>query len=240
MAKNIGLVGGFVGRFGNAVGYTNRGRQLIRVYQPKVYNPNTKRQQLTRNRFKVLNSYARALSTPIGIGFNRVLAGFTRQAFIGNNMDLSRYEHPSDESPRLESLQFSDGPLAPPMSSTPQVSGGNSVSVAISAEDSSIGYDADGTPMYVGVVVVAVNESAIGSSLVSSVVTATEMGSEVSTVPTSVSFSVPGSWSGSSIYVYAFFKQSAVPLNGIPASEWPWRTPFNASPTRFMGTAEII
>lgn len=239
MAKNIGLVGGFVGRFGNAVGYTNRGRQLIRVYQPKVFNPNTKRQQLTRDRFKILNSLARTANTGIGIGFNKVLAGFTRQAFIGRNMNQTFFK-PTEASYNLNQLMLSDGPLPAPYRAQATVSAGNNITVPISGDVAALGYDADGTPMYVGVVVVAINEEAIGVSGDVACITKTAMGSTVSTVPDSVVVNVPGAWSGTTVHVYAFFKQSAVPLNGIPASQWPWRTPFNASPTAYMGTVEII
>ena len=240
MAKNIGLVGGFVGRFGNAVGYTNRGRQLIRVYQPKVYNPNTKRQQLTRDRFKVLNLYAREAGLAIGIGFNRVLPGFTRQSFVGKNMNLSTFTSATSVEINERKLKFADGPLPAPYNATPSAGSGNAVSLQVSGDESALGYDSDGTPMYVGVVLVVVNPDLIGLGAERAVVTGVAMGSSVSTIPTSVSATVPGSWSGTSVNVYAFFKQSAVPLNGIPASEWPWRTPFNASPSNFMGSVEII
>lgn len=239
MAKNIGLVGGFVGRFGNAVGYTNRGRQLIRVYQPKVYNPNTKRQQLTRERFKVLNDFARTASVGIGIGFNKVLAGFTRQAFIGRNMNEDFFLS-GDAGYTIGSVQLSDGPLPSPDRATATIGSGNQISVPISGDVNALGYDADGTPMYVGVVVVAINQNAVGVAGEVAAITATAMGSDVSVLPSSVSVRVPGSWSGSSAHVFAFFKQSAVPLNGIPAAQWPWRTPFNASPTTYMGEVEII
>jgi len=240
MAKNIGLVGGFVGRFGNAVGYTNRGRQLIRVYQPKVYNPNTKRQQLTRDRFKLLNLYAREGATAVGIGFNKVLAGFTRQSFIGKNMNLSTFTSPTSVEINERMLKFSDGPLPAPYAATPTAGSGNAVSLPISGDVNALGYDADGTPMYVGVVIVVVNADVLGMGGEQAIVTGTAMGDSVSTIPSSVSVTVPGSWSGTSVNVYAFFKQSAVPLNGIPAAEWPWRTPFNASKTNFMGTVEIV
>ena len=239
MAKNIGLVGGFVGRFGNAVGYTNRGRQLIRVYQPKVYNPNTKRQQLTRERFKVLNAFARTASTGIGIGFNKVMAGFTRQAFIGRNMK-GLFFKPQETDYNFDHLQLSDGPLPAPNRATATAGSGNQINVPISGDTNAVGYDADGTPMYVGVVVVAINENIIGGIGEVACVTTTTMGSAVSTIPSTVQISIPGSWSGSTVHVYAFFKQSAVPLNSIPASQWPWRTPFNASPTAYMGSVEII
>lgn len=239
MAKNIGLVGGFVGRFGNAVGYTNRGRQLIRVYQPKVYNPNTERQQLTRKRFAVLNDFARTASIGIGIGYNKVLAGFTRQAFIGRNMNEDFFLR-ADAGYHIENVQLSDGPLPSPDRTTATMGAGNQVTVPITGDVNGLGYDANGTPMYVGVVVVIINENAVGIAGEVASVTATAMGSEVSVLPSSVSVRVPGSWSGSTAHVYAFFKQSAVPLNGIPAAQWPWRTPFNASPTTYMGEVEII
>ena len=239
MAKNIGLVGGFVGRFGNAVGYTNRGRQLIRVYQPKVYNPNTKRQQLTRERFKVLNGIARTASVGIGIGFNKVLAGFTRQAFIGRNMNETFFDSQSS-SYKLDNVLLSDGPLPAPVRVTPTLSGGNNITVQIQGDVNALGYDSDGSPMYIGVVVVAINTAAVGLSGSVACVTQTAMGASVSTLPSSVLIAVPGDWSGSTVEVFAFFKQSAVPLNGIPAAQWPWRTPFNASPTTYMGSVEIV
>ena len=239
MAKNIGLVGGFVGRFGNAVGYTNRGRQLIRVYQPKVYNPNTKRQQLTRERFRILNNIAREAATAINIGYNRVLPGFTRQAFVGGNMNLRTFIDADSERINSTALQFSDGPLPAPTSGGVTVSG-TQITVALSGDANVLGYDADGTPMYVGAIAIAYPQDVKLGDKGIAFKMGSVMGSAVSQVPSSVSIPDISEWSGTSVEVWVFWKQSAVPLNGIPVSQWPWRTPFNASPTRYAGVVDIV
>lgn len=56
MAKlNDGILGGFKGKVGNIVGYTYKGQNVIRKYQPLVTNPNTTQQVATRGRFKTLS-----------------------------------------------------------------------------------------------------------------------------------------------------------------------------------------
>ena len=56
MAKlENGILGGFRGKVGNVIGYTYKGQNVIRKYQPVVTNPKTTQQTASRSRFRTLS-----------------------------------------------------------------------------------------------------------------------------------------------------------------------------------------
>lgn len=56
MAKlENGILGGFRGKVGNVIGYTYKGQNVIRKYQPVVNNPKTTQQTASRAKFKTLS-----------------------------------------------------------------------------------------------------------------------------------------------------------------------------------------
>lgn len=73
MAKGLGLIGNFRGKFGNAVGYNlkdsnNKQTQGIRIYQPIVKNPKTYAQAEQRARLAPINATYRVLKPIIDRG----------------------------------------------------------------------------------------------------------------------------------------------------------------------------
>lgn len=80
MAKGLGLIGNFRGKFGNAVGYNlknsnNKQTQGIRVYQPIVKNPKTYAQAEQRAKLAPINATYRVLKSVIDRGFEGVTYG---------------------------------------------------------------------------------------------------------------------------------------------------------------------
>lgn len=80
MAKGLGLIGNFRGKFGNAVGYNlkdsnNKQTQGIRIYQPIVKNPKSYAQAEQRARMAPINATYRMLKSIIDRGQEGVAYG---------------------------------------------------------------------------------------------------------------------------------------------------------------------
>lgn len=80
MAKGLGLIGNFRGKFGNAVGYNlkdsnNKQTQGIRIYQPIVKNPKTAAQAEQRAKLAPINATYRVLKPLIDRGQEGVAYG---------------------------------------------------------------------------------------------------------------------------------------------------------------------
>ena len=80
MAKGLGLIGNFRGKFGNAVGYNlkdsnNKQTQGIRIYQPIVKNPKTYAQAEQRARLAPINATYRLLKSVIDRGQEGIAYG---------------------------------------------------------------------------------------------------------------------------------------------------------------------
>lgn len=73
--KNVGLIGSATGKLGNTVFYTRKGVTCSRVYQPTVANPNTVRQKLARDRFRLAGQTARAFIQAAALGYSDQLVG---------------------------------------------------------------------------------------------------------------------------------------------------------------------
>lgn len=77
MAKLIGPIGSKMrGKVGQIVAAkTVGGDTAIRSYQPQVKNPNTKRQQASRQRFKLASGVVSVLAEAINIGYAKATSG---------------------------------------------------------------------------------------------------------------------------------------------------------------------
>lgn len=92
MAKGLGLIGNFRGKFGNAVGYNlkdsnNKQTQGIRIYQPIVKNPKTYAQAEQRARMAPINATYRLLKAIIDRGQEGIAYGNkSRRAWLKDAM----------------------------------------------------------------------------------------------------------------------------------------------------------
>lgn len=77
MSKNTfgGINGTQVNKVGSVVGYKFRGEQVYRGYQKNVANPRTTSQVMFRERFGNLSEALRLFSVPVKMGFEKVAKG---------------------------------------------------------------------------------------------------------------------------------------------------------------------
>lgn len=89
MSKNYkGFMGEQIGKLGPAVGYKFRGQQAYRAYTKAVRNPRTPKQQMGRLKFSVLSGLSRAFAPGIAVGlgqYARQRGGYYRPTFCGLN-----------------------------------------------------------------------------------------------------------------------------------------------------------
>ncbi len=95
MAKLRGpIVSGLSGRLGQSVFAPMKGGEYVaRAYNPSVKNPNTFRQQVSRNKMRVASELAAALSIPIKIGYAMATASgkmYARNMFIHNIIPVDK------------------------------------------------------------------------------------------------------------------------------------------------------
>lgn len=96
MAKIFGLNGVITGRQGNNVFAIRAGAQMLRKYQPVVFNPNTDAQVATRARMKLMSQLSAVMATAIAIprdGMKSprnqfVSINFPATTFVGGNADI--------------------------------------------------------------------------------------------------------------------------------------------------------
>ena len=67
-----GPFGQFVGKAAGLVGQVYLGKNIIKAYQPKVYNPNTDMQKKARNRFKYLTGLWKLFRQPATFGLRHM------------------------------------------------------------------------------------------------------------------------------------------------------------------------
>lgn len=87
--KLNGIFGTGSGKTGNAVFATSAGKQIVRSYQPKVSNPNTKNQIAQRAKFKLLSQLAAAMAPVIAIPKDGLTS--SRNRFVSVNAGLANF-----------------------------------------------------------------------------------------------------------------------------------------------------
>lgn len=96
MAKIHGLNGVVTGRQGNNVFAVRAGEQILRKYQPVVFNPNTEAQVATRARMKLMSQLSSVMASAIAIpreGMKSarnqfVSINYPASTFTGGNADI--------------------------------------------------------------------------------------------------------------------------------------------------------
>lgn len=91
--KSTGLFGKNSGRVGGVVYSNYRGEQIVRSYQPKVYNPNTKKQVSQRAKFKLVAQVGASLGKEIKMSFvPNVAKESSRNAFAKAMLKKTLYD----------------------------------------------------------------------------------------------------------------------------------------------------
>lgn len=97
--KSTGLFGKNSGRVGGVVYSSYRGEQIVRSYQPKVFNPNSKKQVEQRAKFKLVSQVSASLGRELKLSFVPTLNKETpRNAFIKQMLKKTTWDERSQEA----------------------------------------------------------------------------------------------------------------------------------------------
>lgn len=98
MAKyRLGVMGTFSNKVGIVVGRKWRNLDVMSAYQPKVFNPNTRKQVEQRQRFGAASTLARGMKLGLAYGFAGVAAGTkspARSRFVQANIKAVEFTFP--------------------------------------------------------------------------------------------------------------------------------------------------
>lgn len=89
MAKIFGLNGVVTGRQGNNVFAIRAGEQVLRKYQPVVFNPNTEAQVATRAKLKLMSQLSAVMTSAIAMP--RMGAKSSRNQFVSVNFSATTF-----------------------------------------------------------------------------------------------------------------------------------------------------
>ena len=113
MAKyRLGVMGTFENKVGIVVGRKWRNLDIMSAYQPKVFNPNTKRQVEQRQRFGAASKLARGMKLGLVYGFAGVAAGTkspARSRFVQANIPAVEFTWPDIIDIDYTMVKVSDG-----------------------------------------------------------------------------------------------------------------------------------
>lgn len=142
MARLYGLNGLIRGRQGNNVYAVQGGTQVLKVYNPVVYNPRTLPQREQRVKFALAGKMSSATPSEALIGINRASKRARRAAFVSSLARVASVSGTADNlvaSVPYESVIYSEGALAmysvvPTITAVAQTSAsGRRVAVNVSA-----------------------------------------------------------------------------------------------------------
>lgn len=238
MAKQRGPVAStFSGRVGNVVGAKLKGGEYVtRSYQPSVKNPNTLRQRVSRLRMSTASKIAAGLAPAIQAGFGKAAGSthmYPRNMFVRDlvKLDANPVMTVVDEvaTVNYEALKISER------------IGISSIPTATASYDTEHGRIAvDISPLAVvdvlpagdmGVVAVAYNPE-MGACVIGMTVTSPSNDS-------GVALKCPASWSGDSVYVYAFCKFVPESKNDVTTDVDPWKYPAETGETVYLGEVRV-
>lgn len=212
-----GYLGAQIGKLGNAVGRTWKGRAVMAVYQPNVANPRTEAQQTNRAKFSLAGKLASAFlnAIQVGMGFAAKQYRLTESnVFVKNNYNEITANSPDDVTVNYSGLEVSDGNL--PEVSFGQVDYGSGQHLQISCPITG-GSDQPGADDDDNVYLVAYcpekNQAVLGSPAKRSAA--------------SVAVNVPAAWDGMDVHVYGF------------AVSNPKLAKKRTSATTYCGTGEV-
>lgn len=225
MAKLRGPVASyFSGHVGEVVGAPMKGGEtVIRTYRRNIKNPNTLRQQVSRNKMALASQYAAALSVAIKIGYAMATAStkmFARNMFVQNIVPVSKGVLTNSGAEITADLTKLPVSQAIGIAETPVIAvsaGTEAGSKKIDASNAADVVMEQGETL--GLVVVALNEAGSQSMVRQGV--ATE----------GVTLSAADIENIGNGHFYAFFKAIPKAVNGVASTDLPWMYPSNTSGT---------
>lgn len=246
--KHNQFIGSGSGKLGNLVGYVRGGKQMTRVYQPIVANPNTPRQQLSREKMKLCSELSRGLARVLNFSlghyansrvsprnvFSKMSIPVSAGVFTGADRSHVTTDY---EAVKLTKGILGDTPISfgETSFSTPK-----RVVVPIEnfSEDWNVNHTPDGDERSVIFALVVLNTVQMKAEMDTQVLYNKTTHAWWSGV-NEVKIDVPTSWQGDYVEVYAFAKQIPDALNGYPFNDEPYRIPGECTETVYLGTGTI-
>lgn len=206
-------MGTFENKVGIVVGRKWRNLDVMSAYQPKVFNPNTKKQVEQRQRFGAASTLARGMKLGLAYGFAGVAAGTkspARSRFVQANIPAIEFTWPDTIAIDYTMVKVSDGShmnaeyQAPTSTEPLEIELRYSLSIVdgFSNEDDNV-FAVAYNPVD-GNCVIGYNRANAGSLVIAA----------------------PASWNGETVHVYAFvigseagFGTSARPTDATQVSE---------------------
>lgn len=134
MAKIYGLFGAMKGKTADVVMAVRNGEQIVRKYQPMVYNPNTPGQVAARARLKLMSQLAAVMAPVIAIPRSGSVS--SRNLFVKANYGLSSFNNDTAEI-TLARVQLTKSVVGLPVFSA-SVSGAGVVTAGLELTDTDI------------------------------------------------------------------------------------------------------
>lgn len=228
--KLNGLVGGGTGKLGNSVFSQNAGRTIVRQYNPEVKNPNTARQQQSREIFRIANDLAKAFAPAIGIGRPRVGVLTSRNQFTKDIIPVgagvitgSDMEFTIDYT----KLPISKGGMPIPIITSVESSVSSS-RITVEYNDYMLLVEGSYVPSQAGSagLVAVVYDEAANLCFINR---------QSGLLNGSINVNVPGIAVGKKYQVYLFAKWVPESKNGIDMHEMPWMFPSDQSDVMAYG-----
>lgn len=192
MAKyRLGVMGTFENKVGIVVGRKWRNLDVMSAYQPKVFNPNTKKQVEQRQRFGAASTLARGMKLGLAYGFAGVAAGTkspARSRFVQANIKAIEFTWPDTLDIDYTMVKVSDGSHMNATYGTPSSTEPLEIKLPYSMSIVE-GFSKDDDNVFM----VAYNP-ADGNCVIANARAAAG----------SVEVTVPNSWNGETVHVYAF------------------------------------
>jgi len=214
MAKyRLGVMGTFSNKVGIVVGRKWRNLDVMSAYQPKVLNPNTKKQVEQRQRFGATSTLARGMKLGLAYGFAGVAAGTkspARSRFVQANIPAVEFTWPDTIDIDYAMVKVSDGSHMNATYGTPTSTQPLQIDLTFSLPVVEGFSSEDDT-------VVALAYNPVDGNCVIAFQRANGG---------SMSINVPNSWNGEEVHVYAFvigkeagYEEHARPTDATQVSE---------------------
>ena len=238
MAKQRGPVASyFSGKVGEVVGASLKGGEYTtRTYKKHIKNPNTLRQRVSRLRMSTAAKLAAGLAPAIQAGFGKAAGSthmYPRNMFVRDIVKFSANSPLTveDEIANVDyrSLKVSEriGISAIPIIAAPSFETAGQVSMIVTGQPV-----VDVLPAgKMGLVVVVFSPDS--EACVINMVDAQASGSAT------VNVTVPSSFSGLTVHVYAFYKWIPESGNDVDTDAEPWKYPAETGATVYVGTGNI-
>lgn len=231
MAKAVGLIGTLKGKIGNTVFATLRGETIARVYQPTVTNPNTYRQQVSRVRMSSAGLMAKAVLKALQIGFNNAAPGREFQQGVKNfntpaAIQIAALDEVTVNYPLLKMSKDETGLFN---TSGLDLDAENKVTFSYNVPEE-VAFGPESVQDKFGLVPI-IYQPDTNACVVAPQAVSDKVGT--------LTVDVPAEWSGMTVQVWVFAKRLLPSKNGVPFSNYAWRTPSKASATMYVGMGTL-